>query len=87
MRCLHKSPSERPPGARALRDALASLAEAGAWSEGEALAWWDSFEQRIEPKKSFALASTVAVSVDVTARTLLADEGYSSNKPGAGSHP
>ncbi len=40
MACLAKDPAERPQSARAMRDALLACADAGAWSEEAARAWW-----------------------------------------------
>lgn len=38
--CLEKDPAKRPDDARTLREALASCAAAGDWSDASAHAWW-----------------------------------------------
>ena len=40
LQCLEKSPERRPASAAALRDALAGLTDAAAWTETEARSWW-----------------------------------------------
>ena len=40
MRCLSKAPSERPPGAEALEQALAQCRAAGTWTAADAEEWW-----------------------------------------------
>ena len=39
--CLAKKPADRPRNARDLLARLEACAEVGAWSEEDALAWWD----------------------------------------------
>jgi serine/threonine-protein kinase len=40
--CLSKSPGDRPESARALRRALEECEECGAWTAGDASAWWSA---------------------------------------------
>jgi serine/threonine-protein kinase len=40
MRCLAKSPEQRPPSAEALEQALAACASAGTWTSVDAEHWW-----------------------------------------------
>jgi serine/threonine-protein kinase len=40
LRCLAKSPDDRPPSALALRDRLLHLRLADAWSDDDAARWW-----------------------------------------------
>jgi serine/threonine-protein kinase len=41
LACLEKKPSSRPSGAAALLAALDACADAGAWTQIQARAWWD----------------------------------------------
>jgi serine/threonine-protein kinase len=43
LQCLHKSPSERPQSARALREALARCRMIAPWTSDDAAAWWRTF--------------------------------------------
>jgi tRNA A-37 threonylcarbamoyl transferase component Bud32 len=49
LRCLAKSPSDRPPDAVALEAELASCASAGGWDFHAAERWWREFEPRSSP--------------------------------------
>ncbi|MHC5018600.1 MAG: serine/threonine-protein kinase [Planctomycetota bacterium] len=40
LSCLAKSPDDRPSTARALRDRLDGCADAGGWTNADALQWW-----------------------------------------------
>ena len=40
LRCLEKDPARRPADARELADMLSACADAGAWTEADARAWW-----------------------------------------------
>ncbi len=42
MRCLAKSPADRPPSAAALAEALAALAAESPWTAADAEAWWSA---------------------------------------------
>jgi hypothetical protein len=46
MRCLAKSPEQRPRSARALRDALDRCSDARGWSGEEASRWWTAWRAR-----------------------------------------
>ena len=41
MRCLAKSPGERPATAEVLAEALAAIDDLPAWTTAQARAWWD----------------------------------------------
>lgn len=45
LRCLAKTPKDRPSGARALAEALDRLEPDGRWTRADAEAWWASFKQ------------------------------------------
>jgi serine/threonine-protein kinase len=60
LSCLEKSKEARPAGVRALSEALASCAAAGAWSPSDADAWWQSIDGAVSTasaEPSFTLAS------------------------------
>jgi serine/threonine protein kinase len=44
LKCLAKSPDDRPPSARAALDELAGYEGAGGWSGADAEAWWTRFK-------------------------------------------
>ena len=44
LRCVQKAPSDRYRSAAAMRDALATISPARAWTQADAHAWWDRFE-------------------------------------------
>lgn len=46
MRCLAKSPNERPASAGELAELLSGCAVAGSWTAADARAWWDDFLQK-----------------------------------------
>jgi eukaryotic-like serine/threonine-protein kinase len=54
LRCLAKSPDERPATARALRDALERCADAGGWSAEEAARWWGVWRARPRPARALS---------------------------------
>jgi serine/threonine-protein kinase len=72
LRCLAKSPEDRPPTAIALHDALAACPSATAWSGADAAAWWSRFQAAASPgdQESTAVTDSVSetVAVDVRAR-------------------
>ena len=45
VRCLAKDPSQRPPSAAALAEALRSCSDAGVWKASDAERWWSEAEQ------------------------------------------
>jgi serine/threonine protein kinase len=45
LRCLAKSPADRPHDALALQQALMESGEIGTWSRADAAAWWRRFHQ------------------------------------------
>jgi eukaryotic-like serine/threonine-protein kinase len=49
VRCLAKDPSQRPPSAAALAEALRSCSDAGGWSTSDAERWWSEAEQQPAP--------------------------------------
>jgi eukaryotic-like serine/threonine-protein kinase len=51
LSCLAKDPSHRPPGARALGQALAACADAGAWSAAQATDWWARNGARVDERR------------------------------------
>ena len=61
MSCLLKAPAERPRGVRALDRALRRCADAGAWTDEEARAWWERHGVRMGPPAAgTATAATLA---------------------------
>ena len=71
LACLSKDPAARPESAFALRSQLTRLCTYLDWDEGEALAWWNSFEARraSEPPPLDDRAGPLIITVDVHART------------------
>jgi eukaryotic-like serine/threonine-protein kinase len=49
LRCLAKSPGDRPPGARALMEELAQCEPSPAWARADAEAWWSAFKKAAAP--------------------------------------
>ena len=69
MQCLSKTPAERPAGALALEEALASCAAAADWTTDDARRWWRDHgadARRAAAPADSPDASTVAV--DLAAR-------------------
>jgi predicted Ser/Thr protein kinase len=70
LKCLRKSPAERPPHARALRDELRRSSAAEAWTSEDAAAWWRGFRNAgsplppPDPGTDPSSAITVMVDVD-----------------------
>ena len=63
LRCLEKSPQDRPRDARELRAALDACADAGQWTEAQAAAWWRDHGgdlARREAHAALAEAATMA---------------------------
>jgi serine/threonine-protein kinase len=72
LRCLAKSPDDRPGSAKDLLEALAACSVAGTWSESEARAAWTSFRQRPPPPPSASAVDRdpLRTEVSVTAKTI-----------------
>jgi len=72
LRCLAKSPDDRPPSAIALHDALAGCGSAAAWTPADAAGWWSRFQAAASSRdqEGPAVADTVSetVAVDLRAR-------------------
>ena len=49
LRCLAKSPGERPADAAQLDDELAAIAAAHPWTAAQSWSWWESHRPR-EPR-------------------------------------
>jgi eukaryotic-like serine/threonine-protein kinase len=64
LSCLEKAPADRPKSARALADSLSSLPHEE-WAHGDALAWWDTFDNErdhvVGVKVEDEMADTIAV--------------------------
>jgi eukaryotic-like serine/threonine-protein kinase len=61
MRCLAKSPEQRPPSAEALDQALAACAAAGAWTVENAERWWRTNVVAVEAFAPAAMAEKTLV--------------------------
>jgi serine/threonine-protein kinase len=69
LRCLAKSPAERPNDARELSAALAACADAGRWSAEHAAAWWRDFRAGNRPASPSAPEEpALTVAIDLGAR-------------------
>jgi eukaryotic-like serine/threonine-protein kinase len=73
LRCLRKKPEDRPPDARALREALGRCTMVPRWTIEDAAAWWRTFrgapapaEPRVVAEHSDALTVTVDVADRIT---------------------
>ena len=60
LACLAKAPADRPADARALRAGLLACADAGAWSEEAARAWWRQHGPALRARRSEGAAAEVA---------------------------
>jgi hypothetical protein len=56
LRCLAKKPEDRPPGVRALEEAMEHLDLPETWTPADAVAWWASFQKT--PRGDVAPAAT-----------------------------
>ena len=74
LRCLAKSPSERPATAAELAKLLREIPPARDWSESEAVQWWSDFRKL--PKQPASSMPTLTISVDLAARAEDGDESY-----------
>jgi len=61
MRCLAKTPEERPPSAEAFDLALARCVSAGAWTSADAEHWWRIHSISIEPSVTAAMPEKTLV--------------------------
>jgi hypothetical protein len=61
MRCLAKSPEQRPPSAEALDRALAGCASAGTWTLLDAEQWWRANAGAVEALPAGAMAEKTLV--------------------------
>jgi len=65
LRCLAKSPDDRPEDVRRLERSLASCVHANAWSRDDAAEWWEQHRARRAERSSsivpLPLAQTLAV--------------------------
>jgi serine/threonine-protein kinase len=66
LRCLAKSPADRPATAAELGKLLRDVPSARAWSDEIAAKWWSDFRRL--PRPASASASTLTITVDVAAR-------------------
>jgi serine/threonine-protein kinase len=65
LRCLAKSPDERPADVQRLERRLAACVDASAWSLDDAATWWEQHRARLAPRTDsivpLPLAQTLAV--------------------------
>jgi tRNA A-37 threonylcarbamoyl transferase component Bud32 len=61
MRCLAKSPEQRPPSAEALEQALAGCASAGTWTSVDAEQWWRANLAAVEALPAATMAEKTLV--------------------------
>jgi len=61
LRCLSKSPEQRPASAEALEEALEKCASARTWTRHDAEAWWTANLARIKPTPDAAMAEKTLV--------------------------
>lgn len=64
MRCLAKAPAERLPSATALAEALGRCRESSAWTELEALAWWNKHYPPVLERTTVLSPRQAALSVN-----------------------
>jgi hypothetical protein len=70
MRCLRKSPSERPQSARALREALNGCRMVPPWTSDDAASWWHTFRADGGPGRQ---ASEAPITIDVDSEGRLSE--------------
>lgn len=61
LRCLAKSPADRPASARTLAAELAALTDVPAWDEDQAMLWWQTRRSLASPSGSPAVTETLTV--------------------------
>lgn len=66
LRCLAKSPADRPPDAADLRRALESCTVARTWTAAEAAARWSAYRPAPAIERSAATDTTVPPEVSIT---------------------
>jgi eukaryotic-like serine/threonine-protein kinase len=66
LRCLAKSPADRPESAAALAKLLRAVPPSRDWSDETAVQWWADFRQK--PRPAGASASTLTITVDIEQR-------------------
>jgi serine/threonine protein kinase len=64
LRCLRKTPQQRPQSARALRDALRHCV-VQPWTNDDATSWWRTFRMKERTSEVRSSESEPAVTVDV----------------------
>lgn len=55
MSCLRADPDERPQSAEDLAKALRKCSDAGSWKESDALTWWNSPSEELQPRRPITL--------------------------------
>jgi eukaryotic-like serine/threonine-protein kinase len=69
LTCLAKSPDDRFPDVRLLREALARCVDAGSWTRDAALTWWEQRRDSTRPRREPAVAAAAqTLTVDLVAR-------------------
>jgi eukaryotic-like serine/threonine-protein kinase len=70
LQCLRKTAADRPPSARALREALRRCGRVPPWTTADAAAWWETFRCNGGPNTDTPPFpdGRVTLSVDVTTR-------------------
>jgi serine/threonine-protein kinase len=68
LRCLAKSPQDRPADARELSEALARCEDGRRWADADAAAWWKQHRARVRAHRESrapvsGMASTIAVDI------------------------
>jgi eukaryotic-like serine/threonine-protein kinase len=66
LRCLAKSPSDRPASAGELAKLLREVPMTGDWGESGAMQWWSDFRRL--PKQAASSAPTLTITVDLEGR-------------------
>jgi serine/threonine protein kinase len=64
LQCLAKNPAARPASARQMQEVLARCRPSNAWTETDALQWWQTFQS--PPGVTITAGSTSALQLEVT---------------------